>query len=235
MRIENWLMGYQLFFWLGVTLALYWGALHLQRKLGGSPLANPVLVASAPIIAFLALSDTPFASYDLGGQVLLFFLGPATVALAIPFFRNIQRVRHVIGPLLIALSAGSLTAILSGVGIAFLLGADKATVLSMSAKSITTPIAMGVAEEIGALPVLTAGFVIAAGIIGAALGGPLLTLLGVRDERARGLGLGVAAHGIGTARAFQVSPLMGTFSGVAMTLNGILTALLLPLVWRLFF
>jgi len=222
-------------FWVAVTLALYAGALYAQRRLGNSPLANPVLLASAPIIAFLAFSSVPFASYDLGGRVLLFFLGPATVALAVPFFRNLRKVRAVFLPLFIALVAGSVTAVVSAVAIAYALGADMATVTSFAPKSITTPIAMGVAEEIGGLPVLTAGFVIATGIIGAVLGGPMLKLAGLKDERALGLGLGVAAHGIGTARAFQVSPVTGTFSGVAMTLNGILTALLLPVIWKLFF
>lgn len=221
-------------FWIAVTLALYAGALHVQRRFGNSPLANPVLLASAPIIAFLAFSSVPFASYDLGGQVLLFFLGPATVALAVPFFRNLRKVRAVFLPLFIALVAGSVTAVVSAVALASALGADMATVTSFAPKSITTPIAMGVAEEIGGLPVLTAGFVIATGVIGAVLGGPMLRLIGLKDERALGLGLGVAAHGIGTARAFQVSPVTGTFAGVAMTLNGILTALLLPVIWKVF-
>ncbi|MGK2740841.1 LrgB family protein [Tepidicaulis sp. LMO-SS28] len=221
-------------FWIAVTLGLYAGALYVQRRLGNSPLANPVLLASAPIIAFLAFSSVPFASYDLGGRVLLFFLGPATVALAVPFFRNLRKVRAVFLPLFIALAAGSVTAVVSAVVLASALGADMATVTSFAPKSITTPIAMGVAEEIGGLPVLTAGFVIATGIIGAVLGGPMLKLIGLKDERALGLGLGVAAHGIGTARAFQVSPVTGTFAGVAMTLNGILTAVLLPVIWKVF-
>jgi putative effector of murein hydrolase len=129
-----------------------------------------------------------------------------------------------------ALLAGSLTAIVSAVTIAWLLGADATTLRSLAPKSVTTPIAMAVAQQIGGLPSLTAVLVILTGIVGAMVVSPLFNALGVRDPRARGFAAGLAAHGIGTARAFQVSELAGTFAGTAMGLNGLLTAILVPLL-----
>jgi putative effector of murein hydrolase len=135
-------------------------------------------------------------------------------------------------PLIVALFAGSITAALSAVGIAKLLGATPATVFSLAPKSVTTPIAMGVAEQIGGIPSLTAVLVILTGIIGA-MGFPtLFKLLRISDHAAQGFAVGVAAHGLGTARAFLISEEMGAFSALAMGLNGLLTAVLLPLLLR---
>jgi putative effector of murein hydrolase len=134
----------------------------------------------------------------------------------------------------VALAAGSVTAVVSAVALAALLGAGPQTMLSLAPKSVTTPIAMGVAERIGGLPSLTAVLVILTGIVGAMVATPLLNALRLSDDAktgdwaARGFAVGVAAHGIGTARAFQVHPLAGTFAGIAMGLNGLLTAILVP-------
>jgi putative effector of murein hydrolase len=132
-----------------------------------------------------------------------------------------------------ALLAGSVTAIVSAVVVAWALGASRETLASLAPKSVTTPIAMAVSERLGGLPSLTAALVILTGIVGAMTATPLLDVLGIRDWRARGFGIGVAAHGIGTARAFQVDQLAGTFAGIAMGLNGLVTALLAPLLLAL--
>ena len=138
-------------------------------------------------------------------------------------------------PLLLALCAGSATAIISAVLIARACGASLATQLSLAPKSVTTPIAMGISENIGGIPSLTAALVIVTGIVGAVGGRSLFRLLGVRDDAVKGFAMGIAAHGIGTARAFQESETMGAFSALAMGLNGLLTALLVPLLihWML--
>jgi putative effector of murein hydrolase len=159
-----------------------------------------------------------------------FLLGPATVALGVPIYTHLGSVRRLFVPMMAAVVAGSVTAILSSVGIAWLAGADLLTLKSLASKSVTTPIAMAVTQQIGGLPSLTAVFVILTGIIGAVVVTPLFNALGVRDKQARGFAAGVAAHGIGTARAFQVSDVSGAFAGIAMALNGIMTALLLPLL-----
>lgn len=220
--------------WLCVTLAAYLGARWLQEKLKGHPAANPVFIAAAPIIALLVLSDVSYADYSRGGAILLWLLGPATVGLAVPLYLNFAEVRSALVPMVVALVIGSSAAVLSAVLIGYAMGADIETIRSLAPKSVTTPIAMGIASEIGGIPALTAAFVIITGGIGAIFGSALFNMVRVRDERARGFAMGIAAHGMGTARAFQVSWQAGTFSGVAMALNGIVTAIVLPLLWIAF-
>jgi predicted murein hydrolase (TIGR00659 family) len=216
--------------WLTATLVVFAVAEWLHRLARRSPLANPVLLAVALLIAVLLATGTDYQTYFDGAQFVHFLLGPATVALALPLHENWAQVRRALLPMGAALLAGSVTAALSAVGIAALLGASRETLLSLAPKSVTTPVAMGIAEQLGGIPSLTAALVILTGITGATLGGPLLDAMRLRDQRARGFALGVAAHGIGTARAFQDHPLAGTFAGVAMALNALLTALILPLL-----
>ena len=216
--------------WLGLTLSAYCLAHALFRRAGGNPLLNPVAVAVALILGVLAATGTSYGTYFEGAQFVHFLLGPATVALAVPLWRNLAEVRRAALPMAAALVAGSTTAIVSAVAIAAALGASPETLASIAPKSVTTPIAMGVSERLGGLPSLTAALVILTGILGAMTATPLLNALGVRDPRARGFAAGVAAHGIGTARAFQVHVVAGTFAGIGMGLNGLLTALLTPLL-----
>jgi len=217
---------------LGLTLTLlaYLGASGVHQRCGGHPLANPVLLAVAALVGLLWLTDTPWHTYFDGAQFVHFLLGPATVALAIPLHAQLPRLRRMAVPLLLALLVGSLTAALSAVAIGALLGASRATLLSLAPKSVTTPIAMGIAERIGGLPSLTAVLVILTGVLGAILARYIYRALHIEDDAQRGFALGIAAHGIGTARAFQESEQMGAFAALAMGLNGLLTAVLLPLL-----
>jgi predicted murein hydrolase (TIGR00659 family) len=214
--------------WLTATLWAYLGAHWLHERSGRNPLVNSVAIAVALLILVLGVTGTSYATYFDGAQFVHFLLGPATVALAIPLYDNLRIVRRSLIAMVAALVVGSATAIVSAVGIAWLLGGDPVTLKSLAAKSVTTPIAMAISEQIGGLPSLTAALVMLTGIIGAVIVTPLLNLGRVRDPRARGFAAGIAAHGIGTARAFQVSELAGTFAGTAMALNGLLTALLVP-------
>lgn len=218
---------------LSITLLAYQGAFRLYQRSGGHPLANPVLIAVSILMLFLSLTGMPYETYFAGAQFVHFLLGPATVALAIPLYTQIRRVRAMLLPVLAGLLAGSLTAILSAVWIAKLLGASLATQLSLAPKSVTTPIAMGIAEGIGGIPSLTAVLVIVTGIIGAVCARPLFNAMKLRDPAIRGFAIGIASHGIGTARAFQINEQTGAFAALAMGLNGALTALLVPLmiVW----
>ena len=217
---------------LTLTLVAYQLAFWIYRRSGERAWANPVLLAIVIITAFLMATDTPYPRYFEGAQFVHFLLGPATIALAVPLYLHWPRLKRMAFPLTVALFAGSITAALSAVGIAKLLGATPATVFSLAPKSVTTPIAMGVAEQIGGIPSLTAVLVILTGIIGA-MGFPtLFKLLRIRDHAAQGFAVGVAAHGLGTARAFLISEEMGAFSALAMGLNGLLTAVLLPLLFR---
>ncbi|MCC7312825.1 MAG: LrgB family protein [Sulfuritalea sp.] len=215
---------------LTMTLLAYQGATWLHRRCGGHPLANPVLLAVAVLVALLALTGTSYQTYFDGAQFVHFLLGPATVALAIPLYAQFDRLRRMALPLLGALLVGSLTAALSAVAIGGLLGASEATQLSLAPKSVTTPIAMGIAERIGGLPSLTAILVIATGILGAMGASFIYRALKIEDDAVRGFALGIASHGIGTARAFQESEQAGAFAALAMGLNGLMTALLLPVV-----
>lgn len=215
---------------LTVTLLAYQGAWWLSKRAGFHPLANPVLLAVAALVLLLKLTGTPYPTYFDGAQFVHFLLGPATVALAIPLYAQLPRLRAMAFPLLAALLAGSLTATVSAVAIGRLFGASEASLLSLAPKSVTTPVAMGIAERIGGLPSLTAVLVITTGILGAVSARFIYRALGIADHAVRGFAVGVASHGIGTARAFQVSEQAGAFSGLAMGLNALLTALLVPLL-----
>jgi predicted murein hydrolase (TIGR00659 family) len=217
---------------LGLTLTLvaYQGAFWIYRRSGNHPLANPVLIAVALLVAFLLISGTSYQAYFAGAQFVHFLLGPATVALAIPLYTQFRRVRAMLWPVLAGLLAGSLTAIVSAMAVARLFGASPATELSLAPKSVTTPIAMGIAERIGGIPSLTAVLVIITGVLGAVGARYVFDAIKLRDQAISGFALGVASHGIGTARAFQVSEQAGAFAALAMGLNGALTALLLPLL-----
>lgn len=218
--------------WLTLTVGVYWAAQKLYRASGDFALLNPVLVSVAAIVCLLLATHTPYHAYFDGAQFISFLLGPATVALAVPLAAQAAMLKRFWLPIGIALVIGSLTAILSALLIGRALGLDGEMLLSMLPKSVTTPIAMGISDEIGGNASLTAVFVILTGITGAAVGVPLLRALGLRDPVAKGFALGVASHGIGTARAFDHSERAGAFSGLAMGLNGALTAIMLPiLVW----
>jgi predicted murein hydrolase (TIGR00659 family) len=219
---------------LSLTLMVYLGAVWLFERSGRKPLLNPVLVAVTALVGILLATGTSYDTYFAGAQFVHFLLGPATVALAVPLYANVQKVRRLLLPLLISLLAGSIVAALSAVMIAKALGVSRPVLLSLAPKSATSPVAMGVAEQIGGVPSLTAVLVILTGVIGAVLAPGLLRLLRVKDDAAQGFAIGVAAHGIGTARAFQLGETAGAFAGLAMGLNALATALLVPLLVRVF-
>ena len=213
---------------LSITLLAYQLAFAIFKRTGGHPLANPVLIAVSILVLILLSTATPYESYFAGAQFVHFLLGPATVALAIPLYAQFRKLRAMALPLLLGLLAGSLTAIVSAMAVARLLGASLPTQLSLAPKSVTTPIAMGIAERIGGIPSLTAVLVIVTGILGAVAARYVFDALRIHDAAIRGFAMGIASHGIGTARALQISEQTGAFAALAMGLNGALTALLLP-------
>lgn len=220
--------------WLTATMAAYIVGHWLYLKSGENPLVNSVAVAMVILIALLWATGTDYQRYFDGAQFVHFMLGPAVVALAVPLYEHRREVRRTILPIMVALLAGATTAVVSAVGIAVALGASVETITSLAPKSVTSPIAMGIAERIGGLASLTAGLVIITGILGAIIGTPLFNAMRVKDWRARGFAMGVTAHGIGTARAFQVNDVAGTFAAIALGLNGVVTAILVPLLIVLF-
>lgn len=220
--------------WLTATLAAYAAADALSQRAHRAPIVNPVLIAVAILASILFVTRTPYATYFEGAQFVHFLLGPATVALALPLWDSRARMRRAALPIAAGIVAGSVMAITSALVIAKALGVQGATLASLAPKSVTAPVAIGISENVGGLPTLTAVLVILTGIIGAVVATPLLNLLGMTDWRARGLAVGVAAHGIGTARAFNVNPTAGAFAGLGMGLNGVLTALIAPYNLALF-
>lgn len=217
-----------------MTLLVFTLAVRINRALGGTPLLHPVTLAIAMLIGLLLLMDMDYATYFEGAQFIHFLLGPATVALAIPLYDHRERVRRVLVPLLIACLTGIVTAVLSTLGVALLLGAQHATLMSLAPRSVTSPIAMGIAEQIGGIPSLAAGLVLLTGSIGCALAPWVFRLLRIKDPAVQGFALGLSAHGFGTAQAFaRIGAVAGAFSGLAMGLAGLLTAFLLPLIVKL--
>jgi predicted murein hydrolase (TIGR00659 family) len=218
---------------LTITLVAYSLAYRLYLLASSSPLLHPVLTSVGMLILFLLATDTSYGDYFEGGQFVHFLLGPATVALAVPLYQQLDKLKRLWLPVSLALLGGVAVGGLSSVGIASLLDASPVTQMSLAPKSVTAPVAMGISEQIGGLPTLTAVLVVLTGILGAVLGTRLFALLKIRDDAIRGIAMGVTAHGIGTARAFQVSREMGAFSGLAMALSAFLTAILLPWLLRL--
>ncbi len=220
--------------WLTATLLAYVVGDTIAARFGRPPLANPMIIAAILLIALLLATGTQYQDYFEGAQFVHFLLGPATVALAVPLWRNRAQVRRSLLPMSVALVAGSLTAICSAVAVAWMLGAPPQVMASLAPKSATAPIAMALAESVGGLPALAAVFAVLTGILGSVIVTPLMNAMGITDFAARGFAVGVASHGLGTARAFQVSEEAGTFAGIAMGLNGALTALvflILPLLF----
>jgi predicted murein hydrolase (TIGR00659 family) len=213
---------------LTATLTIYTLAVAIARRLRFHPLANPVLVAILLLAVLLEATHVPYAAYFQGAQYVHFLLGPATVALAVPMYANLRRIRAAAGAILPALIAGSLVSAISAILIARLLGAPRLVVLSLAPKSVTTPIAMGIAEQIGGQPSLAAVFVLLTGLIASILAVPLLRRVGVSDWRAMGLAAGTAGHGLATAQILLHSETAGAFGGLAIGLNGILTAIIVP-------
>jgi predicted murein hydrolase (TIGR00659 family) len=216
--------------WLALTLVAWVAADAIARACGRHPLVNPVLIAIAAMGSVLVVTGTPYETYFQGAQFVHFLLGPATVAIAVPLVRHRALVRANIIPMLAALLAGAVTSMVSVVAVAAMLGVPRDMLVSLAPKSVTAGIAMAISESMGGKPALTAVLVITTGVMGAVIVTPLMNALKITDYAARGFAVGLASHGIGTARAFAVDEIAGTFAGIAMGLNGVATSLLVPLL-----
>ena len=217
---------------LALTCAIYVGAVEINRCSRGHPLANPVFLSVCCLIAVLWLTNTDYQQYFANVQLINFLLGPATVALAVPLVRHHKRVRQAALPIMAGVICGSAAGILSALAICYLAGIDWSLAASLSTKSITAPVAMGIAEQIGGVPSLAAVFAVLTGMLGAAFGPWLLTKLNVCAAMERGLAMGATSHGQGTARILQESQEAGAFSGLAMGLTALAMAILMPVIAR---
>lgn len=218
-------------FWLLLTLALYRGLSILRARLQETAWAQPLIWGAIILCALLLGLDIDLARYQLGGDWLIYTLALSTVSIGVPIYDNRHVIRAAAVPFVTAMGLGSVLAAGSAVAMAGWLDFDAALRATLATKSITSPMAFGVADEIGGLPVLAMGVVIVTGNFGVLVAPKIFATFGLTDERAQGLALGVVTHGIGTAEAVRRSALMGSFAGLAMGVNGVLTSLILPFIF----
>jgi len=221
-------------FGLTATLVTYVLAQSVYARLDQAPWANPVLWSVLVLAALLAISDTPYPTYFAGAQFIHFLLGPAVVALAWPLWQRRLEVRRRALALLLAALVGGAVAAISAVAIGYTLGLPSEVIMSLAPKSVTAPVAMGIAEKIGGIPALAAVFAVLTGLVGAVSGKYVFDALRIKSPAIRGFALGTAAHGIGAARALQVHPDAGAYAGLALGLQVLLASLLMPLAYRFF-
>ncbi|WP_218511841.1 LrgB family protein [Variovorax sp. dw_308] len=224
-------------FGLTATLVVYLLAQAAYNRLGNAPWANPVLWSVVAIAGVLLATGVDYPTYFAGAQFIHFLLGPAVVALAWPLWLRRAELRARYGRVLMAALLGGIAASGSAVALGWAVGLPHDVVLSLAPKSVTAPVAMGISEKIGGIPALSAVFAVLTGMVGALSGKYLFDLLGIATDAtgmsARGFALGTAAHGIGAARALHVNADAGAYAGLALGMQVVLAALLMPLAFRL--
>ncbi len=216
-------------FLLTISLACFQLANVVYRRLGTFPLLHPTVFGAVLVALLLLQLDIPYQDYYQANELLMFWLGPATVALAVPLYQQLHLIRRMALPILVTVSSGAIFAAVSAVLIAYLLGASEVTMLSLAPKSVTTPIAISLADEIGGLSTLAAGVVALTAVVGISVAPFIFKWLNIKEPEIWGFCLGVTAHGMGTARAFEMNTTAGAFSSLAMCLTGGLSAVLIPI------
>ena len=213
---------------LTLTLVAYGIGIRLYQRFDSKPVLHPVLVTVFSIIAFLLVTETDYEAYFEDGQFVHFLLGLATVALAIPLYQQYPKIKRLWLPLSITVISGAASAGASAIVVAKIMEASVHTQLSLAPRSVTAPVAMAISEQLNGLPSLTAVFVVITWILGAVMGTRILALMRIHDDAIRGVAMGITTHGIGTARAFQISKEMGAFSGLTMAISTLVTLIMLP-------
>ncbi|WP_097458650.1 LrgB family protein [Mangrovitalea sediminis] len=216
--------------WLVATLATYLVSVRIFKASGRKALLNPLLLSMVILIALLELTHTPYTTYRQGAELINFLLGPATVALAVPLFEYRHLLLKMWMPLAGGLIVGSLVTIGSVVALGHLADLPLPVILSLAPKAVTTPMALGIAQSAGGDVPLVVVFTMSTGICGAVFGLMLLRALRVRDHAICGFTMGLGASGVAAARCFEESEEMGAFAGLAVGLNGVFTALAVPLL-----
>jgi putative effector of murein hydrolase len=216
--------------WLLVTAAAFWFGTWCYDRTNKNAVLNPMVVAGPVVIAALVATDTTYAAYADSVALLEWLTGPAIVALAVPLYHSLKQIRAALVPALVVVLIGATTAVVTAAGFTVLAGGGPAFVAAMAPKSVTTPVALAIAERVGGIEGVTAVFVLLTGVSGALTSNALCRLLGVHDHRAQGLVLGITAHVLGVARGFSISSEMGTFAAVGMGVSALVAALLLPIV-----
>ena len=220
-------------FSLTLTAGSYLLGQKIYKLAHGFPLLHPVLIAVIPVVLALEVIGVDYHQYLQSTELFTLLLGTATVALAVPLYQQLHLIRSHALPLTVTLVAGAIFAPAIALLLGWACGATEITLLSLAPKSVTTPIAIAVAESIGGLAAVAAGTVICVGIIGAVIAPPIMDRMNIHDPAVRGFTMGLTAHAVGTARAFEISPVCGAFASLGLALTGALTAFTMPLVWEL--
>lgn len=217
---------------LALTFGIFYGARQFQKWTGWIIL-NPILVTIIVLIGLLQLTGINYETYQQAGGYIEFWLKPAIVALGVPLYQNLSQIRRQFLPIFLSQLAGCLVGLVSVVLIAQWMGASRETITSLSPKSVTTPIAMEVCQTLGGIPSLTAAIVVSVGLFGAVFGFKVLEVWHIKNPYSQGLSLGTASHAVGTSRAMEKGATYGAYASLGLILNGVLTALLAPLVLKL--
>jgi putative effector of murein hydrolase len=220
--------------WLIATLAAFKLGIIIYEKCNKHTLLQPIIIAYVILLSLIIYTDTSFEEYFKSVEIIHFFLGPATVALALPLYKNLKYIKSLFMPIVLTLFIAGIFSIVIAVSLLWIFGADLPTMLSMTTKSITAPIAIITSQQIGGIPSLAVGFVLITGIIGALFGTIVFKLIGIKHDTSKGFALGLVSHGIGTARAIEISEKAAAFSALAMGLSGIFTAIFLPMIITFF-
>lgn len=216
--------------WLILTLGVYKLGTFIYIKSNKNTMLQPIIITYIVLLALLEITNVSYEKYFKSVEIIHFFLGPATVALAVPLYKNLKHIRTLFFPIMLTLFiAGAFSTILA-LSLLWTLDAQITTILSMATKSITTPIAIITSKQIGAIPSLAVGFVVITGIIGGLFGTIIFKIIGIKHDTSKGFALGLISHGFGTARALEISEKAGAFGALAMGLCGIATSILLPII-----
>jgi predicted murein hydrolase (TIGR00659 family) len=218
-------------FAIASTLVIYWVAQKIYAR-WAFPFLNPVLITILALMGMIKGLQIPYERYAAGGQYISFWLGPAVVALGVPLYQHLGTIKRQSVAISLSLLAGSVAGIVSAAGLAGLLGASDIIMISIAPKSATTPIAMGIVEKLGGIPSLTAAIVVVTGVLGAVMGPTVLRWFGIASPTAFGLAMGGAAHGLGTSRALEEGEIQGAMGGLALCVNGIMTAVFTPVLLK---
>ncbi len=221
------------FFGVAISIAAFWIGDKIRQK-WKLPILNPLLIATVIVIAVLLLFDIDYETYNQGAQYITFLLTPATICLAVPLYRQIEVLKKNVAAIVISILCGCVAHLLIVVGIALLFGVDGVLVLSFLPKSVTTPIALGISNEIGGIQAVTAVGVVLAGILGAVLGPVVFKVCKVTEPVAQGLGMGAPSHAIGTSKALEMGEVQGAMSSLAIVVTGILTVIIVPVFAQIY-
>ena len=219
--------------WLSLTIITYLGVVWLRERYGAHPLTTPVLLASLTLGVILIVLEIDFADYSQGGDILAWLILPATVAMAIPLYDHFSLLRKYFVAIFSGIVVGSISSVGTALAIGWVFGLSPDVLASLATRSVTTPIAIHLAYEMGGIGALAAAIVVITGVFGIVTAPYVFRFTRIPDERAQGLAYGLAATAIGTSDALRQSRLMGSFAAVSLGVNGILTGFLLPLLFQL--